>query len=89
MVDKNSVWPLLETYDSYDDYVRIMTPLMLMELWESVSIKYKACLATVLSAAVSTRVSTHSDDIGNNHIVTSSLSSTGYTSSAYQPVRKL
>ena len=36
LVPPDSVFPLLETYDSYEDYVKIMMPLLFMETWEQV-----------------------------------------------------
>lgn len=42
IVSKDEQFLLLETYDSYEDYVRIMTPLFLMETWDSVCILLKS-----------------------------------------------
>lgn len=36
VVKSDSVYPLLETYNSYEDYVNIMQPLLTLDIWESV-----------------------------------------------------
>jgi len=38
VVPLNEIFPLLETYDSFDDYFRIVRPLLLLDTWESVSL---------------------------------------------------
>ena len=40
VVEENTVWPLLETYDSFDDYYAIMKPLLLLETWQQVSFRW-------------------------------------------------
>jgi len=36
IVDLSRLYPLLETYDSYVDYFKIVQPLLLLDTWESV-----------------------------------------------------
>jgi len=36
IVDLGKVYPLLETYDSYADYLSIVKPLLLLDAWDSV-----------------------------------------------------
>ena len=38
VVDLMKVWPLLDSYDSFDQYVEIVKPLLLLETWQSVSL---------------------------------------------------
>lgn len=37
LIDYNKLFPLLDSYDSFSDYAGILQPLMLLEIWESVS----------------------------------------------------
>jgi len=43
VVDLGRLYPLLETYDSYVDYFKIVQPLLLLDTWESVWLAWFFC----------------------------------------------
>lgn len=38
----NTLWPMLSSFVTYNDYLRVLTPLLLFELWTSVSKEYES-----------------------------------------------
>jgi ABC-type spermidine/putrescine transport system permease subunit I len=52
----NILWPMLSSFVTYSDYLRVLTPLLLLELWTSVTKEYESDVFVCRSVEISSVV---------------------------------
>jgi len=48
-VDRNTLSPMLSSFDGYNDYLSVLEPLLLHELWTSISKEYDVFVCRILN----------------------------------------